>query len=493
MLNRSQHDWLLSRRSRVRLARKYIVVLGITAFAVCVFSHALAQDPVDLNSWTAESYPAVSGFYPGVWTVSPDGYSVLQSVNGQPTLFYSDFLAFNTRFEGKIKVETAGDDDFIGFALGYQPGDPTNPSAEYLLVDWKQGTQWYDFLSPSCPPGRTAYEGLAVSRVFGIPAADEFWGHWNFDGSCSDLSSGLEELQRGITRSSTGWTDLIEYDFKFEFTPTNLKVYVNGTLEIDITDGFSNGRIAFYNFSQENVKYSGFTLTSLVPVDIRPQSCPNPLYVGVKGVVKGVLPLAILGTDDLDVRDIDPETIFLEGVAPVRYAYEDKAEPLIREEPCDCWVNGPDGFEDMVIKFDAQDIVDALGGVEDGEVLQLTLTAELMDGTDIEGYDCVVILAKGGPQTAGLGSPAPRDFALFQNTPNPFRDRTTLIFNLPDLMQTKLTIHDAAGRTVATLVDGELAEGTHSVEWKADVPAGTYFCRLMAGALAASTRMTVIP
>ncbi len=180
-------------------------ILGISILALALVGQANAQDDVDLSTWTAESYPAVSGFGAGVWTVAGDNLSVYQSVNGQPTLFYSDFLAFNTSFQGKIKVETTSDNDFIGFALGFQPGDTSNSSADYLLVDWKQGSQTFNFGSPSCTPGSFAPRGLAVSRVTGIPTADEFWGHTNFDSpACSDLNNGLQELQRGSTQGSTG-------------------------------------------------------------------------------------------------------------------------------------------------------------------------------------------------------------------------------------------------------------------------------------------------
>ncbi len=226
---------------------------------------------VDLIAWTAESYPAVSGFGPGVWTVAPDGLSVFQSVNGQPTLFHSDFNAFNTMVEGKIRVETTGDDDFIGFALGFEPGDSSNPLADYLLIDWKQGNQGFDFGSPSCTPRSTAPRGLAVSRVSGVPTADEFWGHTNFDSpACSDLSNGLTELARGTNLGSTGWTDFREYAFRFEFNSTSLKVFVDDILEIDIAGSFSDGRLAFYNFSQSHVRYSGFEVAPLVD-DVPPR------------------------------------------------------------------------------------------------------------------------------------------------------------------------------------------------------------------------------
>ncbi len=231
-------------------------VAGALLLCTCPTS---AQVPIDLTSWTQESYDAVSGFGAGVWTVSGGGTSVQQSVNGQPTLFYSPFDAFNTQAEGEIVAEL-GDDDFIGFVLGFDPGDSTNPNADYLLVDWKSGTQAFNFGAPSCTGGSTAQAGLAVSRVVGVPTADEFWGHVDLDGSCSGPESKVTELARATNLGSTGWAADQTYSFRFELTATQLRVFVDGSLEIEIAGLFSNGRFGFYNFSQANVTYSAYTV-----------------------------------------------------------------------------------------------------------------------------------------------------------------------------------------------------------------------------------------
>jgi MYXO-CTERM domain-containing protein len=231
----------------------------LAALTLSAAASGVAAAPVDLNTWSAESYPAVSGFGAGVWTPAADGSSVFQSVNGQPTLFVSDFNVFGTDVRGKIRVDTSGDDDYVGFAIGYQPGDTTNGSADYLLVDWKQADQFFDFGAPSSTPGSTAFKGLAVSRVSGIPTADEFWGHVNFGPD----ANGLQELARGATLGSTGWTDFTTYEFRFVFLPNSLQVYVNDGLELSIAGSFSDGRMAFYNFSQSDVTYSAFTVDTI--------------------------------------------------------------------------------------------------------------------------------------------------------------------------------------------------------------------------------------
>jgi hypothetical protein len=114
-----------------------------------------------------------------------------------------------------------------------------------------------------------------------------------------------------------------------------------------------------------------------VSIDIKPGSDKNPLNVKEKGV----LPVAILGTGDFEVFKIDPTSIRLTGVAPIRSSYEDVSTPA-------------DGKIDLVLKFNVQDIVAKLGDVKDGDVVELTLTGELSDGTNIEGKDNITIISK---------------------------------------------------------------------------------------------------
>ena len=256
--------------------KKYLA--GITTGLLLLGMIGIAgADSINLNTWTAESYPAVSGFGAGSWNVNAGGTAVYQSVNGQPTLFYSDFSAFGTLTKGTIRVTNDGDDDYIGFALGFQPNGTTNSAANYLLVDWKKATQYYDFGAPSSTPGTTANVGLAVSRVTGIPTADEFWGHTNFT---ENTSGGLQELARAITLGSTGWAYDTDYEFAFDFGPNNLDVYVNNVLQLSIAGSFSNGRLAFYNFSQSSVNYSAFTIDD----GTYPSPVPEPGTILLLGI-----------------------------------------------------------------------------------------------------------------------------------------------------------------------------------------------------------------
>ena len=132
-----------------------------------------------------------------------------------------------------------------------------------------------------------------------------------------------------------------------------------------------------------------------VDIDIKPESCPNPLNIDDKGMIS----VAVLGTEDFDVFMIDPASIRLAGIGPVRSSYEDVATPVPDlGDICECTTAGPDGFIDLTLKFNVQEIVAALGEVNDGIELELTLTGALYEAfsaTPIQGKDCIVIISKG--------------------------------------------------------------------------------------------------
>jgi len=245
----------MNRRRRTILAVIICLVMVSTVFVTTPLGVIAAQS-VDLSTWTAESYPG-SPVNPGNWILS-GAKSVTQTINSDPTFFYSDFQAYYTQIEGTMVCTPTTDDDYIGFAIGFEPGDTGNANADYLLVDWKRNTQGWNF--PGNGLGGTADRGLAVSRVKGIPFADELWQHIDYS---PPPGQGVTELARGNNLGGTGWAIGQSYAFRIEFTPHSLKVYVDGDLEIDINGDFDDGRFAFYSFSQPNVTYSHFSVEDL--------------------------------------------------------------------------------------------------------------------------------------------------------------------------------------------------------------------------------------
>jgi len=227
-------------------------------------------------------------------------------------------------------------------------------------------------------------------------------------------------------------------------------------------------------------------------VDIKPGSCPNPLNVGKKGVI----PLAILGTEDFDVFDIDPTTVLLQGVPPIPRFHmpEDVAAPVPdTQDECDCDTLGPDGFADRVFHFDAQQIVEALGEINDGDEISLTLTGQLMDGTEFTGSDCIIVLKPRPWIPPKPDKPMPQLFQLTQNYPNPFNAQTTIQYSLTEQSAVSIDIFDILGRRIETLSEGIRPAGAHHATWDAtNQPSGTYFYKINTAGVTEIKKMTLL-
>ena len=108
--------------------------------------------------------------------------------------------------------------------------------------------------------------------------------------------------------------------------------------------------------------------TLSVDVDIKPGSSQNSVAVRNKGVI----PVAILGTDSFDATDVDPSTLaFGPGGAPIAHGnghIEDVDD---------------DGILDLMAHFRTKET-----GITCGDV-GATLTGETFGGLAIEGSDSV--------------------------------------------------------------------------------------------------------
>jgi hypothetical protein len=121
-----------------------------------------------------------------------------------------------------------------------------------------------------------------------------------------------------------------------------------------------------------------------------------------------VLPVAIVGTEDFDVTQVDPASVTLAGVSPLRWNVEDSAIPfepyLGKQDAYDCLEYYPDeygafdGIPDLTLHFKTREVIAALGDVSDGDVLVPQLEGYLLDefgGGPILGEDVIIILKKG--------------------------------------------------------------------------------------------------
>ncbi|MBN1480278.1 T9SS type A sorting domain-containing protein [candidate division KSB1 bacterium] len=73
----------------------------------------------------------------------------------------------------------------------------------------------------------------------------------------------------------------------------------------------------------------------------------------------------------------------------------------------------------------------------------------------------------------------PSNYELQQNFPNPFNPTTTIRYAVPEETDVKITLYNALGGMVTTLVDRRMPAGYHSVEWNASsFSSGLYFYTL---------------
>ena len=142
-------------------------------------------------------------------------------------------------------------------------------------------------------------------------------------------------------------------------------------------------------------------------MDIKPGSCPNSF----NRKSHGVLPVALVGTEDFDVTMVDIASITLEradgiggAVAPhegppgPHSVFNDAATPF-DGIPCACHELCGDGITDLSMKFKSDNVTAdlELGDLDPGALVLLILRGTLMDGTPFVAEDCIRLVPPGTP------------------------------------------------------------------------------------------------
>jgi hypothetical protein len=94
----------------------------------------------------------------------------------------------------------------------------------------------------------------------------------------------------------------------------------------------------------------------------------------------------IAESDETDNTAASPITILEPGNAPAAY------DLIVEGEDCACTTEGPDGIDDLTMKFRTEEVVAVLGALAPGEIRELTITGQLLDGTPFEGTDCIIVV-----------------------------------------------------------------------------------------------------
>jgi glucose/arabinose dehydrogenase len=135
-----------------------------------------------------------------------------------------------------------------------------------------------------------------------------------------------------------------------------------------------------------------------------------------------------------------------------------------------------------------------------------SFTINTITGFGEDGIGELYILDQGGqvykiipdPPVGVSVVPPSSSFALSKGRPNPFADGTRFELALASPGWVDVAVYSASGRLVRRVRQGDLAAGTHSIEWlgrdAADrpLPAGVYFVRAVSGDHVSTQTVTLV-
>ncbi len=234
----------------------------VLAIAFLGFGLSASADPVDLSGWSALSLSFPDGQGVGEWVLGAGSTYVDQVYNADPSFYLNNLNQTSYSMDGSFQVRTAEDDDYVGFVFGYQN------SSNFYLFDWKQEGQesgaYY------------AAEGMTIKKMTGSTGdglVDLSLAEFFENEHAHEDMDVLDQKQD----STMGWADNTVYDFHLDFNQNPGEIHVvvtEGAItlwDVTVTDStFTSGQFGFYNYSQADVRYSGFEQTGGVIVDVIP-------------------------------------------------------------------------------------------------------------------------------------------------------------------------------------------------------------------------------
>jgi Cadherin-like beta sandwich domain len=256
------------RQRSLGLSRPILLVLCALVILMSCTHHTRTQPimtdsgvgTLDLCKWGQE--PANSGS----WNVYSGCDGVHQTINGSPSFFFGTDIVPSDRMVTVSLLSSGGDDDYIGFAIGFSAGDWTNPEADFLLIQWNQHAGNSNWQNPrgNFPNGVV---GIWLER---IKQAGNSYSFGNRPGTIAIGTSGPD----------SGWLRGVEYVFRLKFSPTLVEVWLKLASQSDSqytkiiehadSTPYRRGPLALYNYSQGDVRYGSFKVIPLEDFEGRP-------------------------------------------------------------------------------------------------------------------------------------------------------------------------------------------------------------------------------
>jgi len=156
-----------------------------------------------------------------------------------------------------------------------------------------------------------------------------------------------------------------------------------------------------------------------------------------------------------------------------------------------------ENFSNAVTKTNINEPVMKVTGLETNSTYYWRVLSKTNNGS-VSSYSSVGSFKTGGITDVSNEQVIPTAFELSQNYPNPFNPTTRIAYSLPQNSYVSIKVYDMLGREVRTLVNSEMLEGNHSVDWNGEnnsgfkVSSGTYIYRITAGSFVAVKKMVLI-
>jgi hypothetical protein len=121
----------------------------------------------------------------------------------------------------------------------------------------------------------------------------------------------------------------------------------------------------------------------------------------------------------------------------------------------------------------------------------------------VTGLECVCLPCGPPPPPPVFDRPStsstlPKEFALEQNSPNPFNPSTAIRYSIPEPAKVELRIYNILGQAVKTLVDEEQLPGFYQEVWDGtdergkNLSSGIYLYQIRAGDKVQTKKMQLI-